>query len=431
MLKRVIVILLLSNTAAIAQERLTLDDAIDKALQHNFDIRISRLIAEQAEVNNTAGNAGMLPSINANAGVTAGSANTNIEFADGRVQEVNNAASVSYNAAATLNWTLFDGGRMFIVKKQLNELEDIEKIRLKEQVQYIVSQTVQAYAQVVLQRQQAIAVDTGLALAKVRMSLTSLQYESGMSAKVDYLQARVDYNTRRRDSLDLRAGLATAFANLNALMGDESDNEYIVDDSLALDMTLEPTDKELLKGINPTLDIARRNAYVSELNARIAKTFHLPTLALNGGYNYNRTQSQAGFALFNQSYGPSGGLNISLPIFNGGNINRQSKVASLQSMRDQLLFSKQNTELGRQYRIAWSNYEVAIAAYNLEQENVSYAKENADIQQARFKVGISTTVETREAENSYVQALVRYYSAAFSLKVNETRVLELEGKLVK
>jgi outer membrane protein TolC len=54
-----------------------------------------------------------------------------------------------------------------------------------------------------------------------------------------------------------------------------------------------------------------------------------------------------------------------------------------------------------------------------------------DIQKARFRVGIATTLETREAENSYVQALVRLYTAAYNLKVNETIVLQLEGTLVK
>lgn len=432
MLKQSLILLLLScGTSAWAQERLTLEDAVERALKHNFDIRITRLGAEQAAANNTAGNAGMLPNVNLTGGVTAGSANTNIEFADGRVQEVNNAASLSYNANAGLSWTLFDGGRMFIVKKQLNELEALEQSRLKEQVQYIVSQTIQAYAQVVLQHQQGVAIDTGVALAQTRMTLTQLQYETGASAKVDYLQARVDYNSRRSDSLNQQAALNAAFANLNVLMGEEALEEYRVDDSLELNTNLEPTDKDRLKEVNPSLDIARRNAYISELNARVARTFHRPTLALNAGYNYTRTQSQAGFALFNQSSGPQGGLTLNMPIFNGGNINRQAKVASLQAMRDDLLYAKQNTELSRRYRVAWRNYEVSVAAYRLELDNLNDAKENADIQRARFKVGIATTLETREAENGYVQALVRLYTAAYNVKVNETLVLELENELVK
>lgn len=431
MFRRLVILSLLVANVASAQERLTLEDAIARSLEYNFDIKVARKTADIAAANNTPGNAGMLPNVNANAGVTTGTANTHIEFADGRVQDVPNAGSISYNGAVTLNWTLFDGGRMFLLKNELNKLQQIGEVQLKAQIQATVSQVIQAYAQVVWQQQQGVAIDTGLALAKMRMTLSQVQFETGASAKVDYLQARVDYNARRSDSLNQEAALTAARANLNALMGTDADVSYTVDDSLQLDMNMLPENKERLQEINLSLDIARRNAEVSKLNARVAKTYHLPTLALNGSYNYTRTESQSGFSLFSRSYGPSGGLALNLPLFQGGNIHRNAKVASLQAMRDDLLYQKQNTELSKQYRTAWRNYEVSVSAYKLEQENVRYAKENSDIQKARFKVGIANTLEAREAENSYVTALVRLFTAAYNLKVNETIVRELENDLVK
>ncbi|MBL7682383.1 MAG: TolC family protein [Flavipsychrobacter sp.] len=424
-------ILLLSGTVATAQQRLSLSDAIAKALEHNFDIRIAKTALQQAERNNTLGNAGFSPNVNATAGITTGSANTRIEFADGRVQEVANATSVGYNGAVSLGWTLFDGGRMFLNKKLLNTQEAVASAQLKERVQAIVSQTVQAYAAAVFQKQQGVAIDTALVLAKTRMILSQVKYETGASAKVDFLQARVDYNTRQSDSLTLESQHISSLATLNALMGEEADKLYVLDEELQMNTALQPTDKDKLKDLSPSLQIARQNAEASELSAKIAKSFMLPTLSVNGTYSYNRTQSQAGFALFNQSYGPSGGATLNMPLFQGGNLRRQSKVASLQAMRMQLTYDWQNTELSRQYRTAWGNYEMALAAYKLEQENIGYAKENLDIQKARFRVGIANTLETREAENSYVQALQRLFTAAYNLKVSETRVLELEGNLVK
>lgn len=431
MLKRLFILFLLFQYHAQAQEVLTLDMAIQKALQNNFDIQIAHTTAQQAEVNNTAGNAGMAPNINASGGVTAGTQNVRIDFIDGRTQQVNNAASLNYNGAVNLNWTLFDGGKMFLRKKQLNVLEEAGKAQLKERVQYVISQTIQAYAQVVLQQQQGIAIDTGLLLAKTRMELSKLKYETGSSAKVDYLQARVDYNSRRSDSLQQQSALVAAFASLNALMGEDAETMYVVQDELELDVQMLPEHKELLAEINPSLSIARYNAKASMLDAKIAKTGFMPTLALNGAYNFNNTQSQSGFTTFNQSYGPSGGLTLNLPLFRGGNVRREARIASLEAIRYQLLYDKQSTELGRQYRTSWNNYKVAVSAYKLEEENLVYAKENLTIQKERFKVGVANTLETREAENSYVQALLRFYTSAFNLKVNETKVLELEGGLVK
>lgn len=414
-----------------AQERLSLQDAIDRALQHNFDIRIARNITEQADANNTWGNAGALPSAGLNGSLSGSNTNTLINFADGRTQENRNANSLTYSGGAALNWTLFDGGRMFLIKKQLGKEAELSQVQLKDQAQAVVAQVIQAYAQAVWQKQQGIAIDTGLVLAQTRMILSQVKYETGSSAKVDFLQARVDYNARQSDSLNQEAALVGAFAGLNALMGEAEYKTYEVDDSLHLDTSLQPADHERLKDINLTLDISRRTAELSALDARVARTFYLPNLSLNGGYSYTRTRSEAGFALFNRSYGPNGALNLTVPLYQGGNIRRQARVAGLEAFRNQLLYERQNTELGRQYRTAWTNYQTSVAAYRLEEQNIGYAKENLDIQKARFRVGIATTLETREAENSYVQALVRLYTAAYNLKVNETIVLQLEGKLVK
>lgn len=414
-----------------AQERLTLQDAITKALQRNFDIQVADVNAKAADANNTLGNAGFLPNINGNGFYNYSVVDAKNQFSNGTSQERKGAVSKNFGGGINADFRVFATGRAYIIKKQLNELQKLSEEQLKLQIQSTVSQVIQTYAQVVFQHQQIIAIDTGLELAKVRMILSQMQYETGLSAKVDFLQARVDYNARQSDSLNLIAATHGMFADLNLLMGEDPYKTYIVDDSLTLNTTLEPVQKELLQQQNLSISIAKRTWDASKMGARAAKAEMLPSIDLSAGYNYNKTQSQAGFALFNQSFGPSAGATLNLPIFQAGNLRRLSKVATLQAMRDELLYEKQNTEIARQYRRAWTDYEISMSAYQLEKQNIVYAKENVDIQKARFRVGIATNLETREAENSYVTALVRLYNASYNLKVNETRVLELENRLVE
>ncbi|MBS1589576.1 MAG: TolC family protein, partial [Bacteroidetes bacterium] len=206
-------------------------------------------------------------------------------------------------------------------------------------------------------------------------------------------------------------------------------NSYQVDDSLTLNTHLTPSDPSRLANSNLSIDIAKRNLELAHLGERISRTNLLPSLGVNVGYNYSHSQSQAGFALFNRSFGPSGGLNLNIPIYQGGTLQTQLKVAGLEAKRQELLLDRQHTDISRQYRTIWKAYQLAVSAYHLEQENIHFAKENLLIQEARFRAGIATTIETREAENSYVQALNRLFSAAYNLKINETKVLELESKL--
>ncbi len=422
--------LLALATPARAQDRLTLEEAIARALQHNFDIRSAQNTLQQAQESNDWGAAGAFPTVGLSGGANGGITNTQINFADGRTQERRGARQYTITGTAGFDWTVYDGGRVRITKRQLETLEELEDARLKLQAQTVVSQVVQAYAAAVFQKQQGIAIDTGLVLARTRMVLSQAKFELGASAKVDFLQARVDMNARQSDSLAQEAALVRANADIAALLAEPSEKVYDVDDTLALALDLRPAQPELLQQ-NPSLLVARRTADVSLLEARLAKTERLPFLGINGGYNYTRTQSQAGFALFNRSVGPTAGLQLNIPLYQGGAIRRTIAITSLEAARNELLYARQNTEVGRQYRQAWANYSAAVASYRLEAENIGYAKENLDIQKARFRLGVATTLETREAENGYVAALVRLYNAGYNVKVGEVRVLELEGRLVE
>lgn len=423
-------ILLLLTSVLHARERLTLQQAIAKTLQNNFDIRIAGVALEQAERNNTLGNAGFLP--NVSAGITGSQSRLNVrsDLANGSQQNNPNAVNTNINPALQVSWTVFDGGRMFLVKKQLSEIEAISDLQLRIQMQTMVSRTIQMYAQVVLRQKQLVAIDTALHLAKTRMQITDLKVRTGSGARVDYLQALVDYNARQADSLAYIATFAQACDSISVLMGENEGKLYLVDDSLQFNTALKPEGKEKLADINLSLSAWHRNAQLSHLNEDIARTYFLPTVNLNGGYVYNRSTSATGFALFSQNYGANGSVNLSVPLFMGGNLRRQAKVASLQAMRDELMFEKQNTVIGRQYRTTWRNYSLAVAALQLARENIKYARENMDVQLARFRIGMGTTLESREAENSFVQAIIRLYTAEYDVKVNETQLLELENKLV-
>lgn len=418
-------------TSSFAQQRLTLEDAIARALKKNYDISIAELASEQAARNNTLGNAGFSPTISAGGSYSGSKANVLNDLANGTQQVNPNATNKSLNPALSASWTIFDGGRMFLVKKQLNELEVLGNLQLQAQMQLVVSRTIQTYARAVLQQKQRYAADTALRLATTRMQLANLKFTNGSGAKVDYLQARVDYSARQADSLTYLSQFADACDSLSVLMGERDNNLYIVDDTIIANMNLQGMDQDHLRDFNLSLQSYKTSAAISQTNADIAKTYFLPTVTLTGSYYYTRTNSATGFALFSRSYGANGAVNLSVPLFQGGNVRRQSKVASLQAMRDELAYERENSIIGRQYRTAWRNYKLAVAAYYLALENIKFARENLDVQVARFRVGVGTTLESQEAENAFVDALIRLYTSQFNVKTYETQVLELENKLVK
>ncbi len=426
--------LFLFLATAKAQEKepvLSLNDAIDAALDQNFDIRISKVQLDQAKANNTIGNAGMLPAVTAIGGLNGNITDAHIELASGDVQNRKGARSQTLSGAVQLDWILFDGLRMFASKHRLEELEKIGSTSLKLQIQTTIAQVIVTYAEVVRQKQQLSAIDTAMTLARMRMDLAKKKFEIGTSAKTDYLQAQVDYNASKAASLVQGAVLRQAKDSLMVLLGRDQFANYDVQDSLHLNKGLSYKDKDLWMDRNFSVQLAQQQKRVSEYDLKIANGAQLPVLDLSAAYNYNRTQNGAGVTLFNRTYGPQGGLNLSLPLLNGFNLQRQKKVARQEVFRQDLMVQRLQTSVAARYRTAWRSYDNALQSLALEKDNIQYAEENVMIQQARFRVGVANTLELREAENSYVAALARLVDAGYTVKVTETRLLELENNLVK
>ncbi|MBS1614852.1 MAG: TolC family protein [Bacteroidetes bacterium] len=412
-----------------AQEFLSLDSALARALAYNYDLQIVGLNKQVAQTNHALGAAGLLPQINGSAGINSSIANSKIERSDGVLMESNGAQTLSYEAGINASFTVFAAGRAFLLYRQLGKQVSFADASFRAQIQSTLSAVIQAYASVVNNQQQAVALDTAISLAKARMDLSKAKYDIGTSAKVDYLQARVDYNAARSQRLSQDAGHSAALAQLNELMGADAAHIYQVADSLPIQLNLRPADSSLLAAKSPLLEAQRINIEMARLNQRIARSNYFPSLDATAGYNYSSTLSGAGLLKSNRSIGPGVGLSLNVPLFQAGSMRRNEKLASLSELNAELEYARQERAIARQYRTAWTAYQNAVAAFNLEQENLGYARENLDIQQARFRVGVATSIELREAENSYTASLARYFNAAYQAKVAETQVLETEASL--
>ncbi len=414
-----------------AQDFLPLDSAIARALAYNYDVRIADVTRQVAVTNNAIGNAGLLPVIGATGSINEGVANTRQVRSEGTVNESSAANTFSYSAGLNATYTVFAAGRAFLIYHQLGRREALAGAQLRVQIQATISGVIQAYASVVNDQRQTVAIDTAIALAKTRMDLSKVKYDIGTSAKTDYLQARVDYNAARSQRLAQDASHASSLASLNELMGQDSDHDYTVQDSLEINLQLTSADSALLESRSPVLDAQRINQEIARFDKRIARTYYYPNVSVSAGYGYSRTQSDVSVVSSSRNVGPNAGLGLNIPIFQAGNVRRAVRVASLNELSASLQYDRQERALSRQYRSAWATYQTAVATVNLEDENRGYAKENLDIQQARFRVGVANTLELREAENSYVASLARYFAARYNAKVAETRVLEIEARLAE
>jgi len=189
-----IFIFMLVVTLCQAQKLLTADDAIQMALKKNYDILISRGEADINKTNNTAGNAGMLPDIELSGSGSYSLRNSHEKLQGGIISDDSSLGTTTINTGVALSWTLFDGGKMFVTKRKLNEIESLGELQFKVQVMQTIYDVMASYYNIVRQKQQLKSINQTITYNKERVLIMQTAFNSGSVGKTDYLQAKIDLN---------------------------------------------------------------------------------------------------------------------------------------------------------------------------------------------------------------------------------------------
>jgi len=411
---------------------LSIDEAIEIALKSNYDIQIARQNLETVKANNTVGNAGMLPNINATVGNNFSVNNLNQEFTNGTEIVRNNVLGNNLNANVALNWTVFDGLRMFITKNKLAQFEAMERFNLMENVQNTVAQVILAYYDIARQQQQLKALKEALNIAEERRKIAEAKFTLGSSSKVDFLQAKVDANQKRAEIYNQENNIITAKKNLNRLLGRDIDLSFTISDAIALEKNtdLVSLKTQALKE-NYELKMTAKSKEIARLEKKEVGSLLSPTINLNAAYNYSLSNSQAGFILFNQSFGPSVGGTVNIPIFNGLEVNRQWQQAKINIQKQEYQYENVRAKVNIAVDKAMRDYLNTLEILELEEMNIELAKENKNIAAERFRLSQSSALEFREAQKSYEDALTRTVNARFNTKTAEVEMKRISGQLIR
>lgn len=410
---------------------LTPDEAVRLALEKNYDIQLTRADADIARLNNTKGNAGMLPIVNFVAGDNIGVNGVQVQnFADGRTIEAYGALNNTLTASVQLNWTLFDGRRMQIAKKRLEELEALGQINLRSQIQQTTAEVLQAYYQIVRTRLNERALAEVITLNEERLRIAEARLAAGFAAQTDALQARIDLNQRRADLLNQQIQTDASKRALNRLLVRPPETPFDVDENLL--NTYKPDRNVLLEKMmtqNPGLLSLRKNAEISALVVDENTTLNKPRITGIGQFNTLRSDNASDFILNNTRAGLTVGASMVIPLYTGGNYKRQVEVARVQAQQAGLQVETQrlNVETELDNQLAFFNVNGQVLT--LEEENVKNARESLNVSTERFRLGQTNALEVQTAQNTLEQALTRRNLVQYNLKATELQLRFLAGEL--
>lgn len=417
-------------TASPSQDTLTLDAAIRIALKTNYDILIAHNDAEVAKTNNTLGNAGMLPS----AAITA----SDNYIANGTISSKPKGGSLSSSSgsinnlsgAAMLSWTIFDGGKMFITKNKLAELEGLGAFQLRDRVITTVYTVTSAFYDVVRQKQQLASIIKVLTYNQERVTIMQTSFGQGLSPKTDLLQAQIDVNVDKENVLVQQNAIANAKRVLNQLLSRDPGVGFEVGDSIPLGYA---PDKDKLSAklmtTNTGILASQKQVAISSLSVKEASAQLLPKVSIDAGYGYSQNDNSASSIAMNRTVGPELGGTVSIPLYQSGNAVRQIQTAKLQLESARYSLEAAKLDAATQLQKTLDDFADQEALFKIEQDNAGLAKENLEISMQRLRYGQATALELRQAEESYEQSLTRLIDIKYNLKLAEMKIKQLVGEL--
>ena len=340
---------------------LTVDDAIERALDRNLDIAVERLNPQLQDLSIAEANAAFAPNLSSNFDLGRSVTPSRSQL-DGRLSQLpvnteTGAAGVGieqatrwYGGRYTLNWDngrtatnnvffsynpsfrsfvalgytqpllrgrRIDAPRRQLLVSQLNR--DISDIDLRQTITNTVAEVRRAYWELVYAKASVDVQLQALELAEQLVRDNRARVEIGTLAPIDIVQAQSEAAQRRQAVAEAEQNLRTAELVLKQLLVGGTDDEVWdaeinTVDRPVLDLGPVDVDRAIRAALDARTDIARtrRQQEINDVTLRNLRNDTLPSLDLVGSY---RLQGQGGTRLVPQAFGD-------LPVLGGRTVDR-------------------------------------------------------------------------------------------------------------
>ena len=341
---------------------------------------------------------------------------------------------LNYQSSLNLNLTqkIFDGN--YLVGLQANKtykaLYQLNYSRSKIEANVNVTK---AYYQVLVSGEQIKLLDANINQLKQQFDQTVQENKQGFVEKIDVDRITVQYNnlvTTRENTLRL---LALNAQMLKFQMG------MPIQDSLALKDKLDDIDLSSGVAIATTdtsfyhnrieYNLSETNVKLNQLSLKNTQSAYYPKLTAVGS-TAESYQNNSFSQLFSTSYPATYvGLNLSIPIFSGGqrlNQVRESKITVLKSQND--LYNLKNA-LTLQANMAKTNYINGLQTLNNQKQNRLLAEEVLNVSKIKYQQGVGSSLEVTQAQTALEQADNDYIQGLYDALISKVDLDKAYGRI--
>ena len=415
---RALAVAVLVSSAAAAQEapvpagqRLTLEAAVQLALQRNPDLRKQALLTLSSEQDQILQRANILPQLNFNASLGRNRNNGPVLVQGATVPVLVQGTAFSNNliASLTLRQLVFDGGKWWNNLSAAGLTLDSSRAQVDEerlQITYLVEQ--RFYELLRAQRQLLVLADAA-ARSRDQADFTQRLFDGGRATQADVYAARANRDNDEIQRLGQERSVELARADLALAVGADPAEPLTVKEppNLMTEPSQPPAAQAAIAqalASRPSLKAFALSAEASRKSTAAFRGDYLPAVYLFGQWQRGTTSFSTYLDRPDLNSQASAGVSLSWNLFGGFATDANVRKAEVQT-----LLAENDLESGR--RNVASDVQKAVAQLGtsraqarVAQQAEATAKEGLRLARTRQEVGVGTQLEVRDAELKLTQA---------------------------
>lgn len=408
-----------------AQKSLTLEAAMELAVQHNYDLKNQALNISTVEKELEKLRAQRMPTVSGNGDVRYNPIlQTSILPGDafgqpgGAPQKIKFGTNFNLLFSLDATYKLYDA--VYQTNVEINRVQNtLENATLRKNTLDVKLDAATAYYEVLLQQTQLNLANDRLIRAEDILEITTTQFQAGAALPVDLQKSELEMQNAQALLEQVQNNLQRSRLNLARLLGIGA--EVIVLPANALQINADT----LQKPIANTASIENRyeiqeeqnQMQINQLQIQLQDKLYLPSLELFG--NLSAQHLSDDLAVWDRWF-PFAylGLRISVPIFDGNQKVRNKESYQLQMQINQNNLARLREDLNYELRGAAIDLENAMSQLRNASQNLATARGILQVDQMRYQEGAllfadfrNTEFSLREAESNFLSASQNYYVA--------------------
>jgi outer membrane protein len=414
-----------------AQNILQLPDAVNLALKNSLDLQLSKNIVEANTVLNNYGVAGGLPLVTGSMTDNEQIASINQKFGDStqRIIKRNAAATNNFALGVTGSILLYNGNRVVATKTRLATLVKQSEQQLNAQVQNILAGVMVGYYDIVRQQSYMKTIEKSIDASNQQLQIVQARQSVGLANNADLFQAQIDLNALLQTKQSQQLIIDQAKTELLRQLTVNPDSAISIQDTILVDRNIQ-LDNVLNKlNKNAAVVAAQDQVQINELVVKETAALRYPSIRATTGYNFFRNKAAAGQLLLNQNYGPTVGVSVGIPIYNGSIYKRQQRVAEINVnnavLDKQILIRDYSAQVVKSFQ----SYTASLKQLETEQQNYTLSNQLLELALQRFQYKQSTIVDVKNAQQSFEASGYRLVNLSYAATTAEIELKRLANEL--